>query len=48
MSRNVTCQGFHCPIRMQCANFTRNSTAQDGHTASKIAQCTNQKYFTKA
>ena len=48
MSRNVICQGFHCPIRMQCANFTRNSTAQDGRMAKRIAQCTNQKLFTKA
>ena len=47
MSDNVTCQGFHCPVRMQCANFARNSTAKDGRMASQIAQCTNQKKFIK-
>lgn len=47
MSRNVNCQGLHCPVRLQCANFKRKPTAKDGRTASRITKCTNQKKFVK-
>lgn len=49
MKRNVICQGFHCPVRKQCANYyegngTGTAVGKDGR---HLAHCTNQKDFVK-
>lgn len=41
----LLCQGLHCPIRNQCANYEGNITT---HEARRIVpNCTNQKSFIK-
>lgn len=45
---NIICQGHHCPVRNQCANYEKNLDAKTAtDTRRIISSCTNQKSFKK-
>ena len=41
----LLCQGEHCPVKNQCANYEGNIT--DSKARRLVARCTNQKSFIK-
>lgn len=41
----LQCQGEHCPVKNQCANYEKNITGSEARRL--VAKCTNQKSFIK-
>ena len=47
--KKVVCQGYHCPVKNQCANYAAGEEAETAITdgGRSITKCTNQKKFIK-